>query len=119
MTAKVEAGNKMRKMALILAWPLGGPERELQPLKSRDQLNQGVQAFKSAQYPEAVEHLRRRRSTQFPHGALYLASYMQQYIPGSISPENDQMAKPLTTVMKVLEQDPKNNLAIASVLPST
>jgi len=72
----------------------------LQPVEIRDQLNQGVQAFKSAQYPEAVEHFKTavELDPNFPTARLYLATaYMQQYIPGSISPENDQMARPLTT----------------------
>ena len=41
---------------------------------------------------------------------------MQQYIPGAESPENTQMAKAAyDQFMKVLEQDPKNTVAIASV----
>jgi len=41
---------------------------------------------------------------------------MQQYIPGAESPENTQMAKAAyDQFMKVLEQDPKNPVAIASV----
>ncbi len=41
---------------------------------------------------------------------------MQQYIPGADSPENNQMAKAAyDQFMKVLDQDPKNNVAIASI----
>ena len=110
----------MRKMALILGVAaLAVLCVSCNQLKSRDQLNQGVQAFKSAQYPEAVEHFKTavELDPNFPTARLYLATaYMQQYIPGAISPENEQMAKAAyDQFMKVLEQDPKNNLAIASV----
>ena len=76
-------------------------------LKSRDQLNKGVQAFKSAQYPEAVEHFKTavELDPSFPVARLYLATaYMQQYIPGADSPENNQMAQAAhDQFMKVLD----------------
>ena len=110
----------MRKMALILgvaAWAVLSVS--CNQLKSRDQLNQGVQAFKNAQYPEAVERFKTavELDPTFSTARLYLATaYMQQYIPGAMSPENEQMAKAAyDQFMKVLEQDPKNNVAIASV----
>ena len=88
-------------------------------LQSRDQLNKGVQAFKSAQYPEAVEHFKTavELDPSFSTARLYLATaYMQQYIPGAESPENKQMAKAAyDQFQKVLEQDPKNTVAIASI----
>jgi Tfp pilus assembly protein PilF len=110
----------MRKMALILGVAaLAVLSVSCNQLKSRDQLNQGVQAFKSAQYPEAVEHFKTavELDPNFPTARLYLATaYMQQYIPGAMSPENEQMAKAAyDQFMKVLEQNPKDNVAIASV----
>src|SRR5271157_4359444 len=110
----------MRKMALILGVAaLAVLSVSCNQLKSRDQLNQGVQAFKNAQYPEAVEHFKTavELDPNFPTARLYLATaYMQQYIPGAESPENTQMARAAyDQFMKVLEQDPKNNVAIASV----
>jgi len=90
-----------------------------QQLKSRDQLNKGVQAFKSAQYPEAVEHFKSAVELQpdFAVARLYLATaYMQQYIPGARSPENDQMAQAAhDQFMLVLEKDAKDKTAIASI----
>ncbi|MBZ5575303.1 MAG: tetratricopeptide repeat protein [Acidobacteriia bacterium] len=90
-----------------------------QKLKSRDQLNQGVRAFQSAQYPEAVEHFKTavELDPAFPTARLYLATaYFQQYIPGAESPENTQMAKAAyDQFMTVLEQDTKNTVAMASV----
>src|SRR6185369_14156988 len=90
-----------------------------QQLKSRDQLNKGVNAFKSAQYAEAVEHFKIAVDLQpdFAVARLYLATaYMQQYIPGANSPENNQMAQAAhDQFMKVLEKDPKDKVAIASI----
>jgi len=110
----------MRKMALILGVAaLAALSVSCNQLKSRDQLNQGVQAFKNAQYPEAVERFKTavELDPTFSTARLYLATaYMQQYIPGAMSPENEQMAKAAyDQFMKVLEQDPKNNVAVASV----
>ncbi len=88
-------------------------------LQSRDQLNKGVQAFKNAQYPEAVEKFKRAVDLDptFDTARLYLATaYMQQYIPGAESPENKQMAQAAFDNFKqVLDHDPKNEVAIASI----
>jgi tetratricopeptide (TPR) repeat protein len=88
-------------------------------LKARDQLNKGVQAFKSAQYPAAVECFKTavNYDPSFATARLYLATaYMQQYIPGADSPDNNQMAAAAQDqFQKVLAQDPKNTLAVASI----
>ncbi|HXB73297.1 MAG TPA: tetratricopeptide repeat protein [Candidatus Acidoferrales bacterium] len=88
-------------------------------LQSRDHLNKGVQAFTAAQYPEAVEHFKTavELDPNFPTARLYLATaYMQQYIPGAESPENMKMAtEAYNQFQKVLEQEPKNTTAIASI----
>src|SRR5437667_3560834 len=92
MTAKVEAGNSMRKLTLIVAaaaWLVLGAG--CAKLQSRDHLNKGVQSFTAAQYPQAVEHFKIAvdLDPNFPTARLYLATaYMQQWIPGAISPEN-------------------------------
>jgi Tfp pilus assembly protein PilF len=87
-----------------------------QKLKARDQLNKGVQAFKNAQYPQAVEKFKTavELDPTFVTARLYLATaYMQQYIPGAESPDNMQMATAAQDqFQKVLAQDPKNELAI-------
>jgi tetratricopeptide (TPR) repeat protein len=88
-------------------------------LKARDQLNKGVQAFKSAQYPIAVEDFKKavEYDPTFATARLYLATaYMQQYIPGADSPENNQMAKAAyDQFQEVLARDPKNELAVADI----
>ena len=90
-----------------------------QKLKARDQLNKGVQAFKNAQYPVAVERFKTavQYDPTFATARLYLATaYMQQYIPGADSPENMQMAQAAyDQFQKVLQQDPKTELAVASI----
>jgi len=88
-------------------------------LKSRDQINKGVSAFKSAQFPEAVEHFKTAVALEpdFTDARLYLATaYMQQYVPGSEAPENLKNAdEALNQFQKVLQQDPNNKIAAAYI----
>ena len=101
--------------AVLISLPVMGTG--CQKLEARDHLNKGVTAFKNAQYPEAVEHFKQavELDPNFPTARLYLATaYMQQWIPGSISPENENMAKAAeSTFRDVLKDDPKNVTAIA------
>ena len=87
--------------------------------QARVQLNKGVQAFKSALYPAAVAHFTAavELDPNFITARLYLATaYMQQYIPGADSPDNQQMAKAAyDRFQEVLTRDPKNELAVASI----
>jgi Tfp pilus assembly protein PilF len=88
-----------------------------QKLQARVHLNKGVAAFKNAQYPEAVEHFKKAvdLDPNFPTARLYLATaYMQQWIPGADSSENNNMAKAAeNTFRDVLKDDPKNVTAIS------
>lgn len=88
-------------------------------LKSRDELNKGVQAYKSARYQDAVEHFKTAISLDDsnPNARLYLATaYMTQWIPGAESPENQALAKGARDeFMKVLEKDPNDKTALASL----
>jgi tetratricopeptide (TPR) repeat protein len=88
-------------------------------LQSRDQLNKGVQSFKNAQYPDAVEHFKEavRLDPNFSTARLYLATaYMQQWIPGAESPENKQMSKAAYDQFQiVLQGDKGNTVALASI----
>lgn len=91
-------------------------------LRARDQLNKGVQAYKSAQYPQAVERFKTavELDPKFDTARLYLATaYMMQYVPGAESPENMQMARAAQDqFQKVLDQNPSKSseeLAIASI----
>jgi Tfp pilus assembly protein PilF len=88
-------------------------------LKARDNLNRGVQAFKSTQYNQAVEKFEQavQLDPGFTPARLYLAmAYYMQYIPGAESPENQQMADhALEQFQKVLAQDDKNDVATKSI----
>jgi Tfp pilus assembly protein PilF len=88
-------------------------------LRARDQLNKGVQAYRNARYADAVERFKTAvdLDPNYPIARLYLATaYMSQYIPGAESPENAQMATAAhDQFLKVLDQDPKNTVAIASI----
>lgn len=89
-------------------------------LKSRDALNQGVQAYKNAKYADAAEHFKKAVSLDPTNinGRLYLAtSYMTQYIPGADSPDNLALAtEAKKQFMTVLET--KGNEADKTALAS-
>ena len=88
-------------------------------LKSRDEMNRGVQAYRNNHYAEAVNHF--KQAVEYDptnkNARLYLAtSYMIQWIPGADSPDNKKnydMAR--KTFQEVLQKDPKDGLALASM----
>jgi tetratricopeptide (TPR) repeat protein len=90
-------------------------------LRSRDELNQGVQSYKNAKYPDAAEHFKKAVALDPTNinGRLYLAtSYMTQYIPGAESPENLGLAtEAKKQFMTVLETKGSENdkTALASL----
>jgi tetratricopeptide (TPR) repeat protein len=88
-------------------------------LKSRDDINKGIAAFKNAKYGDAVELFKQASALDpdNPNARLYLAtSYMSQWIPGAESPENLQFAQMAKDeFLKVLEKDDKNTTALASL----
>ena len=88
-------------------------------LKSRDDINKGIAAFKNAKYGDAVELFKQAAALDpdNPNARLYLAtSYMSQWIPGAESPENLQFAQMAKDeFLKVLEKDDKNTTALASL----
>jgi tetratricopeptide (TPR) repeat protein len=88
-------------------------------LKSRDQLNRGVQAYKSAKYAEAIDNFKTAIALDpsNPNAKLYLATaYMTQWIPGAESPENVQLANQAKKeFQEVLSKDPKDKVALASL----
>ncbi len=88
-------------------------------LQSRDQMNQGVQAYKNNHYADAVKHFKEavRLDPTNQNAQLYLAtSYMIQWVPGAETPDNKknyEMAQ--QEFQKVLQKDPTNSLALASM----
>ena len=88
-------------------------------LKARDQINKGVQAYKNAKYEEAIEHFKNavQLDPTLLNAQLYLATaYMQQYIPGADSPENNKYAEEaIETFKKVLDANPPKEQKILAL----
>jgi tetratricopeptide (TPR) repeat protein len=88
-------------------------------LASRDEMNKGVQAYKNTKYIEAATHFKKaiELDPTNQNAQLYLAtSYMTQWIPGADSTENNRMYDAAKAEFaKVLDKDPKNGTALASM----
>ena len=88
-------------------------------LRARDQINKGVQAYKSAKYEEAIEHFKNavQLDPTLLNARLYLATaYMQQYIPGADSPENNKYAEEAIAEFKrVLDVNPPKEQKILAL----
>jgi tetratricopeptide (TPR) repeat protein len=114
---------RMRKVSSISAGILTGililGSAGCDKLKSRDDINKGIASFKNAKYADAVEKFKEAAALDpdNPNARLYLAtSYMSQWIPGAESPENLQFASMAKDEFnKVLEKDPNNTTALASL----
>lgn len=81
-------------------------------LQARDQLNKGVEAYKSAHYEEAIGHF--QKATQLdpslPMAKTYLATALaQNVVPGLDTPENLKTAQQAIDIFKeVLAKDPND-----------
>lgn len=88
-------------------------------LKSRDEMNKGVQAYKNAKFPQAVNHFKEAVNLDptSQNARLYLAmSYMTQWVPGADSPDNNKLAQASRDEFeKVLQTDPNDKTALASM----
>jgi predicted Zn-dependent protease len=88
-------------------------------LRARDQINKGVQAYKNAKYEEAIEHFKNavQLDPTLMNAKLYLATaYMQQYIPGADSPENNKYAEEAINEFKsVLDANPPKEQKILAL----
>jgi tetratricopeptide (TPR) repeat protein len=88
-------------------------------LKARDQLTKGVQAFKNAQYEEAVNHFQNSIALDpnYEDAKLYLATaYSYQVVPNLDTPENLAVAqKALNGFNAVLAKDPNDLTALKQV----
>jgi tetratricopeptide (TPR) repeat protein len=79
-------------------------------LAARDQLNKGVDAYKSARYEEAIGHF--QKATQLdpslPMAKSYLATALaQNVVPGADTPENIKTAQQaISMFQEVLDKDP-------------
>jgi tetratricopeptide (TPR) repeat protein len=81
-------------------------------LAARDQLNKGVDAYKSAHYEEAIGHF--QKATQLdpalPMAKSYLATALaQNIVPGLDTPENMKTAQQaIAMFQEVLDRDPND-----------
>ncbi|MDR3773487.1 MAG: tetratricopeptide repeat protein [Terracidiphilus sp.] len=81
-------------------------------LAARDQLNKGVEAYKSARYEEAIGHF--QKATQLdpslPMAKTYLATALaQNVVPGLDTPDNLNTAKQAISIFEeVLAKDPSD-----------
>jgi tetratricopeptide (TPR) repeat protein len=88
-------------------------------LRARDQLNKGVQAYKAANYEQAIEHFKNAvgLDKNLKTAKLYLATaYAQQYVPGVDTPENNANAQQaIEQFQEVLSDDPKNVTSLKGI----
>src|SRR5438874_7299925 len=88
-------------------------------LQARDNLNQGVRAFRDAHYENAVKYFKQavELDPDLTTAEIYLATaYSQQYIPGGRSEDNEKNAQmAIQTFENVLKRDPNNVNAIAGL----
>lgn len=81
-------------------------------LKARDQLNKGVEAYKSAHYEEAISHFQQatQLDPKLPMAKTYLATALaQNVIPGLDTPDNMKTAQQAIDLFKqVLSDDPND-----------
>jgi tetratricopeptide (TPR) repeat protein len=81
-------------------------------LAARDQLNKGVEAYKSARYEEAIGHF--QKATQLdpglPMAKTYLATALaQNVVPGLDTPDNMKTAQQAISIFEeVLAKDPND-----------
>ncbi len=88
-------------------------------LKSRDQLNKGIAAFKNAQYEQATDYFQNavQLDPKNPNAKLYLATtYASQVVPNLQTPENLAIAqKALDGFNAVLANNPKDLTALKQI----
>lgn len=88
-------------------------------LESRDQMNQGVQAYRNSHYAEAADHFKQavQLDPDNKNALEYLAtSYFTQWVPGAESADNKkhlEMAQ--QTFQKILDKYPNDSLALATM----
>ena len=88
-------------------------------LKSRDQLNKGVQAFKNQKYEEAVDHFQTaiNLDPKSEDAKLYLATaYANQVVPNLDTPDNLALAqKAMDAFQAVLAKNPNDLTALKQI----
>ena len=104
---------KLGLLLLIVALSITAQDEQL----SRTELDQGVAAYKNAQYAEATAHFKRSLELD-PSNAnaqIYLATaYFVQWVPGKDEPANrENRENAIKEFKSVLAKDPNNDLALS------
>lgn len=101
------------------AFPKSQQSSDAARAQARGFLNQGVQAFKTGQFDQAIEDFKRAKELDpsLVNASLYLATaYAIQYIPGAPSKENVLFGQhAIEEFRAVLAQDPTNLSAIDGI----
>ena len=91
------------------------------PVDGRGWLEKGIHAYKEARYPEAVDAFQRAvdLNPNDVNPRLYLATaFMTQYIPGSDSPNNLELARRAGSEFELVLRLDRNNVTALSSLAS-
>jgi TonB family protein len=111
----------MRAASLLLIASLAAFPGNVGALQTdaRQELNQGVQAYRARQYETAIDHFKRAvdLDPQLIAARLYLATaYASRYMPGVGSEENQQVGQAAIDEFKrVVNQDSGNTAALAGI----
>lgn len=88
-------------------------------LEARNQLNKGVEAYKAAQYEQAINHFQKavNLDPSYPMTRMYLATaYAQMVVPNLNTPHNEKIAQiAISQFHKVLAKNPDEVTAIAQI----
>jgi len=90
-----------------------------QKLEARDQLNKGVQAYKSARFEDAIDHFQKavQLDPNYAPAELYLSTaYAQSVVPDLQTPDNLKRAQlAIDGFKKVYDRDPKDTGSIKGI----
>lgn len=96
-----------------------GDGDESKNLQARNELNEGVRAYRDAHYEQAIEHFKQAvmLDENLKFAKLYLATaYAQQYVPGVDSPEMNRIAQQAIDEYKeVLQNDPRDSNSLKGI----
>jgi tetratricopeptide (TPR) repeat protein len=116
----MRCGERVWKAGVVVAMAAGlAGVAGCNKLRARDLLNQGVQAYKNAQFDQAEEDFKQAAQLDptLKVARIYLATaYASQYVPGSPSPANQQYGQEAIAQFKqILDTDPNNLSAIDGI----
>jgi tetratricopeptide (TPR) repeat protein len=106
-------------VGFVISFPMAGVAQQEPQIAAGAELNAGVQAFKQANYEDAIEHFKKavRLEPESMVARLYLAtSYAQMFVPGVDNPENVIWAtKALHEYSEVLRRNPSDINSLKSM----